>query len=78
MYITGVENVMAMTFENGDWAIELRCPGVLTVSFLSADTELVYLADELTWSCRDCLGMDDAKTCKVTKVERKTDEDSRC
>ena len=76
MYITGVKNVMAITFENGEWVVKLKCPGVLTVPFLSADTELVYLADELTWSCRDCLGMDDARTCKVTKIERKQNGDS--
>jgi len=75
MYITGIENVTRITFEDGDLVAVLDCGGLLKIPFLSADTDLLYMSEELVFSCLGC--PDKGKPeCLVTKVERKKDADN--
>ena len=72
MYITGVDHVTGMKFFKGDWIVEFDCRGAAKTPFLSADTEMVYLPDEMVFDCDGC----SEPECFVTKVERKKDADN--
>ena len=73
MYVTYVDNVTGIRFFKGDWHVKFDCRGAANTPFLSADTEMVYLPDEMTFDCDGC----SEPECFVTKVERKKHGDSK-